>query len=335
MRRKLHLAVLIAIVPAILALVSIPADAQQRGGGQGPPPNQGGPPSGGAPGHPGGPGGQPNGPAGRPTGGWNGAVVVGGGYWGGYYGYPYGGGPYWGGYWGPYGGGWGGYWGPYGYPGYYDNSAELRLEVKPKEAQVYVDGYYAGIVDDFDGTFQRLRVRQGNHEVVLYLKGYHALRQNLYLGARQTSNIKADLAPLASGEADEPLPQPRVQPDDAPGRPGEPPSPDEPMRPPTPPWPAEPPRPPTPPAPPGDGQVAEAQGFGALVIRVQPAGAEVLIDGVRWQGPEASERLVVQVAAGAHRIEVRKDGFVTFTSNVQVRAGETAPLNISLPPRGN
>jgi len=29
----------------------------------------------------------------------------------------------------------------------------VRLKVKPAEASVYVDGFYVGIVDDFDGSF--------------------------------------------------------------------------------------------------------------------------------------------------------------------------------------
>jgi hypothetical protein len=250
-------------------------------------------------------------------------VVGGGGYWGGYYGYPYGG-QYWGGYWGPYGGGWGGYWNPYGpyaYPGYYDNSGELRLEVTPSEAQVYVDGYFAGIVDDFDGTFQRLRVRPGGHELVLYLKGHRPLRQNLYLGARQTTSIKAQLVPLAAGEVDEPPPQPAPQPEEGPGRAAVPANPPEPWRPAT-------------QTPPDDRPVDQGRGFGSLVFRVQPTEAEVLIDGERWQGPaDASERLVVQISEGSHRIEIRKEGFAPFTTTVQVRRGETLPLNVSLPPR--
>ena len=52
-------------------------------------------------------------------------------------------------------------WGPYGYPPYrgyaWIPARRSGIEVKPKEAEVYVDGYYAGIVDDFDGTFQRLQ----------------------------------------------------------------------------------------------------------------------------------------------------------------------------------
>ena len=59
--------------------------------------------------------------------------------------------------------------------------------------------------------------------------------------------------------------------------------------------------------------------------------ADVLIDGERWQGPEGVDRLVVQVAEGSHRIEVRKEGFASFTTEITVRAGETAPVNVSLP----
>jgi hypothetical protein len=86
--------------------------------------------------------------------------------------------------------------------------------------------------------------------------------------------------------------------------------------------------------PPPDNPAEQGQGFGSLVIRVQPAGADVVIDGERWQGPEGSERLVIQVSEGSHRVEVRKDGYVPFSTTVRVRNGETAPVNVSLPPKG-
>ena len=43
----------------------------------------------------------------------------------------------------------------------------MRFDVKPNDASVYVDGYYAGVVDDFDGAFQRLRTAPGGHEIEL------------------------------------------------------------------------------------------------------------------------------------------------------------------------
>ena len=55
----------------------------------------------------------------------------------------------------------------------------------PRDAEVYVDGYYAGDVDDFDGTFQRLRVEPGEHEIEIYKDGFRPFRQKVYLARRQ------------------------------------------------------------------------------------------------------------------------------------------------------
>ena len=132
------------------------------------------------------------------------------------------------------------------------------------------------------------------------------------------------MEPLAAGEPNEPPPQPKAPPEDY--------GTDMPQGPPR--QPAQPRQPQAPRQPAPTEVGAEiGQGFGALVIRVQPSGAEILVDGERWQGPEGSERLVIQLAEGSHRVEVRKEGFVPFSTTVQVRRGETAPLNVSLPPR--
>jgi hypothetical protein len=63
---------------------------------------------------------------------------------------------------------------------------------------------------------------------------------------------------------------------------------------------------------------------------VQPADAVVIIDGERWDSPEGGSRLVVQLSGGSHRIEVRKEGFRTYTSTIEIRPGEAQSLNISL-----
>jgi hypothetical protein len=63
---------------------------------------------------------------------------------------------------------------------------------------------------------------------------------------------------------------------------------------------------------------------------VQPSDAEILIDGERWTGAADGERLVVQLSPGTHQIEVRKNGYRDFMTEINVRPGETAPLNISL-----
>ena len=80
------------------------------------------------------------------------------------------------------------------------------------------------------------------------------------------------------------------------------------------------------------GAPAEASGFGTLAVRVQPAGASILVDGERWEGSDTSgERLLVQLAEGRHRVEVQRDGYQSYATDIEVRSGETATLNVSLP----
>ena len=75
-----------------------------------------------------------------------------------YYGYP----GYYGGYSGYYGAAY--YqWPPYYGGGFYDVSGAARLQVTPRQTEVFIDGYYAGTVDDFDGFLQRLRIEPGEH----------------------------------------------------------------------------------------------------------------------------------------------------------------------------
>src|SRR5258708_15477816 len=52
-----------------------------------------------------------------------------------------------------------------GYYGYSRNWASGRLQIKPRDAQVYVDGDFVGIVDQFDGGFQRLHLPTRGHDL--------------------------------------------------------------------------------------------------------------------------------------------------------------------------
>jgi PEGA domain len=306
--------------PSVLVAASVvcliigfgtPALAQGHGGGTPRGPGAGGPGGGGR--GSGGPG------AGGPV------HPPGGGYYGGYYRYPYYGYryygyPYWYGWYGyPYFyAGWGWPYGPYpyyyGYGGAYDSSASLRLDVTPKEAEVYIDGYLAGSVDDFDGTFQRLRVQRGAHELTLYRDGFKTVHQSLHLSSGSTFKVSYKMEPLAPGEVAEarPTPPPPPPSDESEGTPAGPPE-GRPQAPPRRPPPAR-----------------SAAGFSTLAIRVQPADAIVLIDGERWQTSSGQDRLVVDVPQGPHRIEIRKEGFDTYSTEITTSQGETVPINVSL-----
>jgi PEGA domain len=92
------------------------------------------------------------------------------------YGYGYGYGP-------PYGG--------YYYRGY----GEVRTEIKPKEAKVYVDGDYVGEVDDFDGWWQRMQLEPGRHRIVFRAPGYSPYAVTLRVLPGQDYKIKQQLQP--------------------------------------------------------------------------------------------------------------------------------------------
>jgi len=90
----------------------------------------------------------------------------------------------------PYGGG---YSGGYGGSSSYGDEGSLRLKVKPSEASVYVDGYYVGLVDDFDGIFQRLHVASGTHHVEIEAPGYEPLEFDVMVEADRTVTYKGEL----------------------------------------------------------------------------------------------------------------------------------------------
>lgn len=204
----------------------------------------------------------------------------------------------------PYGFGYGWY-PPYAYGQAYEPGASLRVQAEPRETEVFVDGYYAGSVDDFDGFFQRLHLEAGEHEVTLYLAGHRTARQSVYLQPGRTFRIRHTMEALPAGSPPEPRPisAPIVRRgiNESPRR--------EVNAPPVP---------------------ASSPDAGTIAIRVQPAGSDILIDGEQWKGPDADEQLVVQVAPGAHRIDIRRDGYRGYAVDVDVRVGDTSPLNVSL-----
>lgn len=228
---------------------------------------------------------------------------------------------------------------PYPYRGYrVDPGASVRIEVKPKEAEVYVDGYYAGIVDDFNGVFQRLRVPPGEHDITLYLDGFRTVHQKVFLTPDNTFKLKYNMERPGPNEPLEGRPQPMPQAQNAPQQGGQPPAyPNQPppqargpygRRPPQQPPQSQPP-PPTPPEARGNAPQSAAA-YGTLSVRVQPVDADVIVDGEKWRGPAGQERLAVDVPEGRHTVEIQKSGYRTYVTEVDIRRGETTPLNVSL-----
>jgi hypothetical protein len=253
------------------------------------------------------------------------------------YGYGYGHGygfynPWWGYPYGPYA--------PYpvvAYPYYGYEATAVRLQATPRNAEVFVDGYRAGVVDNFDGTFQRLSLPPGQHEITVYLAGFHTWSQSVQANPGTSQKFQFALEPLKPGEANEPRPVPAPPQERPYGQ-------DRPMRmmPPvqipggassssaTPPGnidvaPARvPPSPPPPPAP------IDPATAGSISIHVEPGGAEVFVDGQRWGSLGGGDKLVIRLAEGKHRIDVGKQGYQPFTADVDVKRGEVTPVTVSL-----
>jgi hypothetical protein len=104
-----------------------------------------------------------------------------------YYGSGYGGG---------YGGGYagGGYQGGYGSSSYGRGpSGSLRLKIEPKQAQVYVDGYFVGVVDSFDGIFQKLAVDAGGHRIEIKAPGFETISFDVLITPNETVTYKGEL----------------------------------------------------------------------------------------------------------------------------------------------
>lgn len=226
---------------------------------------------------------------------------------------------------------WFGQWG-WGYPYPWGGwrvappDASLRLDVRPRDAQVYVDGYFAGEVDQFDGALQRLRLPPGQHEIVIYKEGYRSHRERLYLAVNSSRRLTHDLDRLSPGEANDPPPAPVAPPDQ--GQEADRPEPPPPPRRGLPPRRGGPPSVQETPGPPA--RRSSSTSLGTVSIRVQPGNAEIFIDDERWVTGDSDERLIVQLSEGRHRVEVRKDGYRPVSLDVDVRRGDTSPVNVSL-----
>jgi hypothetical protein len=94
--------------------------------------------------------------------------------------------------------GWGGFGGGGGGGGTYSGAqmGSIRLKVKPNNASVYVDGYYAGTVDDFDNSFQKLSVALGTHKIEISAPGYQPLIFEIDVRDFDTINYQGQLEPI-------------------------------------------------------------------------------------------------------------------------------------------
>ena len=191
------------------------------------------------------------------------------------------------------------------YPMWVGGSVAVRIDVEPTDAEVFVNGYLAGTVDDFDGVFQRLRLRPGEHEIAIHREGHRTIYERRYFNPGSVLTIRRTMEPLAAGEPEDPRPVPAA----------------------------------APPPPPPDRAAVERRPAplprrpdrpGALALRVEPIDAEIVIDGESRSLPADKTLLTLPLPPGRHRVEVRRDGYETYTEEVLIRPQATLALTVSL-----
>lgn len=92
---------------------------------------------------------------------------------------------------GGYAGGYGGQYSAYGY-----DLGSVKLKVKPRDAEVFVDNYFAGYVDDFDGLWQALKLDRGGYRIELRKPGYQPLRFDVRVQPDRTITLRGEMKPL-------------------------------------------------------------------------------------------------------------------------------------------
>lgn len=92
--------------------------------------------------------------------------------------------------------------GAYGYPlppaSYYSAVpgvvyGGVRIQGAPPDAQVFADGYYVGIVDDFDGAFQHLNLEAGAHRIEIRPAGLPPIAFDVNVQPGQTITYHAGI----------------------------------------------------------------------------------------------------------------------------------------------
>lgn len=244
----------------------------------------------------------------------HGGVYVGVGFYGGpYWGWRA---PYWG--WGAPYWAWGWGWGPGPY--YYgarggaalgyammSGMGALDLNVKPKDAEAWVDGSYVADARDLDGNPSYLWLKQGPHHIVLYKAGFRSFEEDVNVHVAMVRELKVR---LEKGESTPPVPAAaNVRPE--PSRPGS----TEPSRPGSTELRAE-------AAPPGP------EAGGDVRLRVEPRDAVVYVDG-EYRGT-ARDLHDLRLPAGPHRVELARPGFRPLEKELDVEAGRTIDLDLTM-----
>ena len=79
-------------------------------------------------------------------------------------------------------------------------TAEIKLDVNPNRAAVFVDGVFIGHVAEFGGIGRALLVTPGKRRIIIKLPGYQSFETDIDLVANQKSTLKTELVKIGGSE---------------------------------------------------------------------------------------------------------------------------------------
>ena len=76
----------------------------------------------------------------------------------------------------------------------------VQVDFEPRRAQVYVDGFYAGLVDSFSGYYQHLDLPAGPHRIDILLAGYQTQTFTIVVPPGRTTTYRGTLSWTTRGD---------------------------------------------------------------------------------------------------------------------------------------
>ena len=83
---------------------------------------------------------------------------------------------------------WAGYWGPGPYSAY-PYAGQVKLDTKVKDAQVFINGAYAGTTKDN----KTMHLRPGSYNIEIREGGQSAFKQQVYVASGKTIHLQPEL----------------------------------------------------------------------------------------------------------------------------------------------
>ena len=84
----------------------------------------------------------------------------------------------------------------YGYGGYSGRPyGGIRIDLPQRDADVYVDGYFTGTVDDFDGVLQQANVEAGPHRIEIREPGFETISFDVNVEPGRTITYRSSMRP--------------------------------------------------------------------------------------------------------------------------------------------